>query len=157
MRTLLNCVFLIATALTFAQDRFTSNKSTREPHSVEEIPVEPGIDIGVDIGCSPTVISGDFIDSKPEAKIVIRCAPSIKPDQDPLIVINGVIATKTDVRNLDPEDISFIDAITGEKASAVFGCRAINGVIVITGGMGLIQANQMGSSSCVKLSSRCLI
>ena len=86
------------------------------------------------------------------SRITIRGARSFTGDNSPLYVIDGMpIASTsdidTDIRNtgsvagadfanravdLDPNDIESINILKGQAASALYGMRASNGVIVIT-------------------------
>ena len=86
------------------------------------------------------------------SKIMIRGARSFTGDNSPLYVIDGMpIASTADVNtdtmnngsvsgadyanravDLDPNDIESINILKGQAASALYGMRASNGVIVIT-------------------------
>jgi len=61
----------------------------------------------------------------------IRCLSSnLSPD--PLLIIDGIIAEKLDFKNIDPDNIESIWILKGQKATALYGCRAVSGVILIT-------------------------
>ena len=49
-----------------------------------------------------------------------------------LYIINGEIATEADFKNLNPEDIISIDILKDSAATAIYGAKAANGVIIIT-------------------------
>ena len=82
------------------------------------------------------------------AQITIRGARSFTGDNSPLYVIDGMpIASSADMStgnsvtgadyanravDIDPNDIESINILKGQAASAVYGIRASNGVIVIT-------------------------
>ncbi len=82
------------------------------------------------------------------AQIVIRGARSFSGDNTPLYVVDGMpIASSADYstgssvtgadqanRSIDinPDDIESIDVLKGQAASALYGIRASNGVIIIT-------------------------
>jgi len=82
------------------------------------------------------------------AMIVMRGARSFTGDNTPLYVIDGMPVSSgadistgdgvsgTDVANravdIDPNDIANIELLDGQKAAALYGIRASNGVIVIT-------------------------
>lgn len=82
------------------------------------------------------------------AKITIRGSRSFTGDNTPLYVVDGMpIASTSDVDtgdsvsgsdfanravDLDPNDIESINILKGQAASALYGMRAANGVIVIT-------------------------
>ncbi len=81
------------------------------------------------------------------AKILMRGMPSINSAGSPLIVINGVPMDNTQrgsagewggadggdgLGNLNPDDIETMTVLKGQSASALYGARASNGVILIT-------------------------
>jgi TonB-dependent SusC/RagA subfamily outer membrane receptor len=55
----------------------------------------------------------------------------LKNEAQPLYVIDGEISTKEAMDNLKPEQIESIDVLKGEKASAAYGDKGKNGVIMI--------------------------
>ena len=81
------------------------------------------------------------------ARILLRGMPSINSGGSPLFVVNGVPinndnrgssgewggADKGDgIQNLNPDDIASMTVLKGQAASALYGARASNGVILIT-------------------------
>ena len=103
------------------------------------------------------------------SKIMIRGARSFTGDNSPLYVIDGMpIASTADVNtdtmnngsvsgadyanravDLDPNDIESINILKGQAASALYGMRASNGVIVITtkSGKVLVKENLRSHST----------
>jgi TonB-linked SusC/RagA family outer membrane protein len=80
------------------------------------------------------------------AKILMRGMPSMNSAGSPLIVINGVPMDNTQrgsagewggadggdgIGNLNPDDVESMTVLKGQAASALFGARASNGVILI--------------------------
>lgn len=63
-------------------------------------------------------------------KIRIRGANSITGNNDPLVVIDGIIGG--DLSSLNPNDIASMDVLKDASATAVYGSRGSNGVIMIT-------------------------
>ena len=57
---------------------------------------------------------------------------SIRGGGDPLYVIDGVTSTKNDYANLSPNDIQDISILKDAGASAIYGARAANGVVLVT-------------------------
>lgn len=57
--------------------------------------------------------------------------------QDPLILIDGVESTPTDMARLQPDDISDFSLLKDAAASAVYGARGANGVVLINTKTGL--------------------
>lgn len=82
------------------------------------------------------------------AKITIRGARSFTGDNTPLYVVDGMpIASTSDIStgnsvsgsdyasrglDIDPNDIESINILKGQAASALYGMRASNGVVIIT-------------------------
>lgn len=69
-------------------------------------------------------------DPNNSASIQIRGVSSRAAGTGPLIVINGVPGG--DMSNLNPDDIESFDILKDGAASAIYGVRASNGVIIIT-------------------------
>jgi len=77
-------------------------------------------------------------------KIRVRGASSVTANNQPLVVIDGFIVTANDQTNfvdnntsnpladLNPNDIASVDVLKDAAASAIYGSRASNGVILIT-------------------------
>lgn len=59
-------------------------------------------------------------------------ADSNDPSKQPLCIIDGEIATITTFTNLNPADIISMDVVKDAKATALYGIKAANGVIIIT-------------------------
>jgi TonB-linked SusC/RagA family outer membrane protein len=51
--------------------------------------------------------------------------------QDPLILIDGIESTATDMARLQPDDISDFSVLKDASAAAVYGARGANGVVLI--------------------------
>lgn len=92
------------------------------------------------------------------SQIVIRGARSFDGDNTPLYVIDGMpiettadfstgsSVTGADITNraidINPEDIESINVLKGQAASALYGIRASNGVIVITTKRGSLKTSK---------------
>ena len=63
-------------------------------------------------------------------KIRIRGSNSITQNNGPLLVIDGIIGG--DLSSINPNDIASLDVLKDASASAVYGARGANGVILIT-------------------------
>lgn len=57
--------------------------------------------------------------------------------QDPLILIDGVESSPTDMARLQPDDISDFSVLKDAAAASVYGARGANGVILINTKMGM--------------------
>ena len=64
------------------------------------------------------------------AKIRIRGVNSISGNNSPLVVIDGFIGG--DLRTLNPSDIQTFDVLKDASATAIYGSRGANGVILVT-------------------------
>jgi TonB-linked SusC/RagA family outer membrane protein len=66
------------------------------------------------------------------ANIVIRGAGSITQDNSPLYVIDGFPTESSNANAISPADIESIDILKDASATAIYGARGSNGVILIT-------------------------
>lgn len=64
--------------------------------------------------------------------IRIRMGASLSADNDPLIVIDGVPVSNTSISFINPNDIETFTVLKDASATAIYGSRASNGVIIIT-------------------------
>jgi TonB-linked SusC/RagA family outer membrane protein len=112
------------------------------------------------------------------AKVLIRGVKSISGNNQPLFVIDGVPIEGSDynsaetergaggfdygnlIQDLNPDDIENISVLKGPNASALYGSRATNGVIMITtkkgtgkkgGGLGVTFSTSIGIETVNKL------
>lgn len=69
---------------------------------------------------------------KPGQQLAVRVrgATSVLAGNDPLYVVDGV--PTTDIRGLNPNDISSMTILKDASSSAIYGARAANGVVLIT-------------------------
>lgn len=65
------------------------------------------------------------------ATVIIRGAKQLVGSQDPLVIIDGVMVDGT-LADINVDDIESYEVVKGASASALYGSRAGNGVIVIT-------------------------
>jgi TonB-dependent SusC/RagA subfamily outer membrane receptor len=65
--------------------------------------------------------------------IRIRGSHSIKANQEPLFVLDGIPLSdgSATLKDLDPRDIASIDVLKDAAATSVYGSRGANGVILI--------------------------
>ncbi|MGJ8591564.1 MAG: TonB-dependent receptor plug domain-containing protein [Aquaticitalea sp.] len=66
------------------------------------------------------------------SKIIIRGNSSISGNSEPLIVIDGVPYDQSVFSDLDTNQVNSVTVLKDAAASAIYGCRAGNGVIIIT-------------------------
>lgn len=65
------------------------------------------------------------------ATIRIRCAPSMSPLERPLFVVDGVPLDTADINKIRPELIESVYILKDAQAKAIYGCRAMAGVVII--------------------------
>ncbi|HEY4196470.1 MAG TPA: SusC/RagA family TonB-linked outer membrane protein, partial [Mucilaginibacter sp.] len=64
--------------------------------------------------------------------IVIRGASSLTQDNSPLYVIDGFPIENPDNNTINPSEIESLDVLKDASATAIYGARGSNGVIIIT-------------------------
>lgn len=87
--------------------------------------------------------------------ITIRGTRSISASSSPLYVVDGIIVQNGGIDNINPSDIESIDVLKDASATAVYGSRGANGVILVTtkqGKSGKVQVNYNGSVTISKMS-----
>lgn len=75
-----------------------------------------------------------------EPKVLLRGNRSITASNDPLYVIDG-IPTNDGFNDINPNDIVSMDVLKDASATAIYGSRGANGVIIITTARGKLTAN----------------
>ncbi|MEM9831327.1 MAG: TonB-dependent receptor [Bacteroidota bacterium] len=65
-----------------------------------------------------------------QVKVRIRGVNSITGNNDPLVVIDGILGG--DLSTINPNDIQSMDILKDASATAIYGVRGSNGVIIIT-------------------------
>ncbi len=66
------------------------------------------------------------------AMIRVRGTNSINSNNDPLFVVDGVVGVDNALGILNPNEIQTIDVLKDASATAIYGARGANGVIIIT-------------------------
>ncbi len=114
---------------------------------------------GVQINQNGTGIAGS-------SSILVRGVASLSPDNQPLIVIDGVIVDNgglgqgdfaggidygNALSDINPEDIASINILKGGNATALYGYRGANGVVLITSKNGKTGKVQVDFSSSITL------
>lgn len=67
-----------------------------------------------------------------EPAIKIRGVGTINPNNPPLFVVNGVVVSQNEISNIDPNTILNVETLKNSSATAIYGSRGANGVIVVT-------------------------
>lgn len=66
------------------------------------------------------------------ANIVVRGAGSITQDQSPLYVVDGFPTESSNANSIAPADIESVEVLKDASATAIYGSRGANGVVLIT-------------------------
>ncbi|WP_437921073.1 SusC/RagA family TonB-linked outer membrane protein [Sphingobacterium sp. LRF_L2] len=86
--------------------------------------------------------------------IKIRGVRSLNADQDPLYVVDGMILQTGGIENINPSDIESIDVLKDASATAVYGSRGANGVVLVTtkkGKAGRLTLNYAGTATMERM------
>ncbi|MFZ4930774.1 SusC/RagA family TonB-linked outer membrane protein [Chryseobacterium sp. Mn2064] len=85
-------------------------------------------------GTAPGIVVNSASGSPGSGKfnILIRGMSSLNGSTDPLYVVDGVITSGSQFRNLNSYDIETFSILKDAQATAIYGNRAANGVVVIT-------------------------
>ena len=78
----------------------------------------------------------------------VRGTNSISTNNTPLFVVDGIVGVANALTILNPADIQSIDVLKDASATAIYGARGSNGVIMITTKRGLsgkVQVEYNGS------------
>ncbi|MDB4891818.1 MAG: hypothetical protein JWL61_3673 [Gemmatimonadetes bacterium] len=65
-----------------------------------------------------------------EMRIRVRGGNSLNGSNEPLIVVDGVIGA--DLNQINPNDVETVDILKDASATAIYGARGANGVILVT-------------------------
>lgn len=80
--------------------------------------------------------------------ISIRGQRSITADSGPLYVVDGMVIQNGGIENLNPQDIESIEVLKDASATAIYGARGANGVVLVTtkkGKEGRVTLNYAGT------------
>lgn len=81
--------------------------------------------------------------------IRIRGTNSINSNNDPLFVVDGIVGVANALSILNPNDIESMDVLKDASATAIYGARGSNGVIIITTKRGIAGKTQVEYNSFV--------
>ncbi|MFR5656676.1 MAG: TonB-dependent receptor plug domain-containing protein [Butyricimonas faecihominis] len=86
------------------------------------------------IGWQTGGIPGALTEEEMNTKFYIRGITSFQSGAniDPLILLDGVESSKLDLSRIDPEDIETFNVMKDASATAMYGARGANGVIIVT-------------------------
>ncbi|HWH63964.1 MAG TPA: SusC/RagA family TonB-linked outer membrane protein, partial [Ginsengibacter sp.] len=64
--------------------------------------------------------------------ITIRGVRSLTASNSPLFVVDGIPLTTGGIENINPSDIQSLDVLKDASATAIYGSRGANGVVIVT-------------------------
>lgn len=102
--------------------------------SMSELTKAPVLSVGESLEGRLAGVQVSSSDGQPGSpvNIVIRGANSITQSNSPLYVIDGFPIENFNLSTLNPQDIESIDVLKDASATAIYGSRGANGVIIIT-------------------------
>ena len=89
--------------------------------------------------------------------ILIRGVRSLTASNSPLFVLDGIPLQAGGIEAINPNDIETIDILKDASATAVFGSRGANGVVLVTtkrGKVGQVKLDYVGTSTFEQLADR---
>lgn len=90
-------------------------------------------------------------------KVLIRGVRSLLASSDPLYVVDGVPLNVGSINAVNPNDIENIDVLKDASATAIYGSRGANGVVLITtkkGKNGAINLDYVGTLTVEEIQNR---
>jgi TonB-linked SusC/RagA family outer membrane protein len=87
-----------------------------------------------------------------EVKVRVRGTTSINKSSDPLYVVDGIIAS-TGLNALNPNDIQSIEILKDASATAIYGSRGANGVVLVTTKQGVEGKTQIYADVAIGISN----
>lgn len=83
--------------------------------------------------------------------ITIRGVRSLTASNSPLFVVDGIPLISGGIDNINPEDIESIDVLKDASATAIYGSRGANGVVIVTTKQGKNGKVTLGLNHAVTL------
>lgn len=78
-------------------------------------------------------VTGPVPEDSNKAKIIMRCGGTTYSNSQPLIILDGIPPERnSELGLIDPKEIENITVLKSSAASAIYGCRAMHGAILIT-------------------------
>jgi TonB-linked SusC/RagA family outer membrane protein len=90
-------------------------------------------------------------------RVLIRGVRSLTASNDPLYVLDGVPLNVGSINAVNPNDIETIDVLKDASATAIYGSRGANGVVLITtkkGKNGAINLDYVGTVTVEEINNR---
>ncbi len=107
----------------------TGSVSSVGSREIERVPVL-GLDQALQGRAAGVFVSNNNANPGGEVNIRIRGTNSIQGNNEPLYVIDGYIGGN--INTVNPTDIASIEVLKDASATAIYGARGANGVVIIT-------------------------
>jgi TonB-linked SusC/RagA family outer membrane protein len=135
------------------RERYTGSAGKVDSKSIENIPMATFDQIlqGRSPGLYVTAGSGQPGTS---ARVTIRGIGSINGTTSPLYILDGVPIESGAFSTINPNDIETVDILKDASATAIYGSRGSNGVIVVNTKRGKAGSLKFGYSTQVGFSNR---
>ncbi|MBO9631798.1 MAG: mucoidy inhibitor MuiA family protein [Chitinophagaceae bacterium] len=78
-----------------------------------------------------TALQGKVAGAALQEVVVVRGNTSLNDNEEPLYVVNGAIVTKEQFNQINKNAIKSVEVLKDSKATALYGSRAVNGVIMV--------------------------
>ncbi|MCQ9638007.1 von Willebrand factor type A domain-containing protein [Chryseobacterium sp. WG14] len=77
-------------------------------------------------------VAGIQVGASTNSHVRIRGIASVVPGKDPLYIVNGKIADADNFKTLDPNKIENVAVLKDAAATALYGSKAANGIVLVT-------------------------
>lgn len=124
---------------TVRKSELTAAVSTVGEKAIAKTPVT-SIDQALQGNAAGVLVINTSAEPGGEVTIRIRGGSSVSGDNEPLIVIDNFPADKEALTLLNPNDVKSMEVLKDAAATAIFGSRGANGVIMVTTKSGAVGA-----------------
>lgn len=118
------------------KDRNTGNKGSlnrRNPNGIEPIEILVAENGELSLGSATKIEVEKNTVTSGHHKLRIIDHASILPQDEPLMILNGIpVKDRSKVDSINPSKIKNITVLKGAKATALYGARGSNGVIIVS-------------------------
>ncbi len=119
------------------KDRNTGNKgslSREDPEGIEPIAIVIGKNGQISLGSAKKVeIEESRVASEKQKFGIIESFPMVPQNNQPLVILDGIPQKdRSTLDSLNPSVIKEVNVLKGVKATALYGSRGSNGVIIVT-------------------------
>ncbi|MFD2718682.1 SusC/RagA family TonB-linked outer membrane protein [Hymenobacter monticola] len=109
----------------------TGSVSSVSAQQIKDIPVNSAAEALTGRLAGVQLTSSEGSPGNPDVQVRVRGGGSITQDNSPLYVVDG-IQIENALSVLAPQDIASVDVLKDASATAIYGARGANGVIIIT-------------------------